>query len=420
MRSLIALTLVAALWPAAADAQIYSFPTTEGTQTKFRKDHNGAAVSFQDFSCGSKSYDGHKGSDISVTVGSPVRAARTGTVTSSMDGFGTGYFGSSDGGGWGNHVFMSHGNNDVSIYAHLLRYSGIPTAGASLTCGQSIGQSGMSGNVDGAHLHFEARIGNTAVDPFAGPCSQPTSMWNDQNGEYPKATCSPVDPQPTAKDEATLVEHLTFPDGSQVARGQSFNKSWRIKNSGANAWDGSYSFDRISGPDIGPASVELNLNPGAVATVSVILTPTELGQAELAYRMSKDGMPFGDTFYARFEVVPADGSVDGDGDGFAAPGDCNDGNPDVYPGAPELCDGQDNSCSGDSLSEADLSRVCCDMGIQYCQGGSWGQCDVFCDELSPTAGSGDVFQSCSASGGSRGSLLWLLTLGLVIRRKSKR
>jgi hypothetical protein len=54
---------------------------------------------------------------------------------------------------------------------------------------------------------------------------------------------------------------------------------------------------------------------------------------------------------------------DGDGDGFgrstasieacdapagfvAADGDCNDGDPDTFPGAPELCDGRDNDCVG--------------------------------------------------------------------------
>ena len=40
--------------------------------------------------------------------------------------------------------------------------------------------------------------------------------------------------------------------------------------------------------------------------------------------------------------------VDNDGDGFKSNQDCNDANSDVYPGAPELCDGIDNQCPDDA------------------------------------------------------------------------
>ncbi len=39
--------------------------------------------------------------------------------------------------------------------------------------------------------------------------------------------------------------------------------------------------------------------------------------------------------------------VDADGDGHSPPDDCDDGNPDVYPGAEHICDGvEDNDCDG--------------------------------------------------------------------------
>ena len=37
---------------------------------------------------------------------------------------------------------------------------------------------------------------------------------------------------------------------------------------------------------------------------------------------------------------------DNDGDGYAPPQDCNDANPAVHPGAPELCNGIDDNCNG--------------------------------------------------------------------------
>jgi hypothetical protein len=42
-----------------------------------------------------------------------------------------------------------------------------------------------------------------------------------------------------------------------------------------------------------------------------------------------------------------DPNADNDGDGFSsAEGDCDDTNPDTYPGAPEICDGENNDCDG--------------------------------------------------------------------------
>lgn len=42
---------------------------------------------------------------------------------------------------------------------------------------------------------------------------------------------------------------------------------------------------------------------------------------------------------------PDPSTIDNDGDGFTADVDCDDNDASVYPGAPEICDGKDNSCN---------------------------------------------------------------------------
>ena len=51
------------------------------------------------------------------------------------------------------------------------------------------------------------------------------------------------------------------------------------------------------------------------------------------------------------------GLPDQDGDGFEAPEDCNDNDPAIFPGAPELCDGKNNDCLG-GVDDA----TCADFG----------------------------------------------------------
>ena len=67
-------------------------------------------------------------------------------------------------------------------------------------------------------------------------------------------------------------------------------------------------------------------------------------------------------------------SVDADLDGFYAIGscltpatDCDDDNADVFPGAPELCDGVDNDCDGAVDEDFALLGTACSVGVGACQ-----------------------------------------------------
>lgn len=94
------------------------------------------------------------GINIEVPEGTAVRAAENGQVI---------YVGSGVE-GYGNLVLIRHPNGYVSAYAHLKSIS--VQKGATVSRGDSIGISGMTGSVSRPQLHFELRKGATPVDPL--------------------------------------------------------------------------------------------------------------------------------------------------------------------------------------------------------------------------------------------------------------
>lgn len=86
----------------------------------------------------------HTGVDFPVSSGTPVFSVGNGQVVD------TGYNSS-----YGNFVEIYHGNSVYSFYAHATRVQ--VSIGQKVSKGQQIMISGATGNVSGAHLHFEIR-----------------------------------------------------------------------------------------------------------------------------------------------------------------------------------------------------------------------------------------------------------------------
>ncbi len=87
----------------------------------------------------------HTGIDFHAASGTPVQSVGVGTVVEA------GW-----GGAYGNQVVIKMHDGTYTQYAHLSSVS--VSAGQEVTAGQQIGLSGVTGNVTGAHLHFEARM----------------------------------------------------------------------------------------------------------------------------------------------------------------------------------------------------------------------------------------------------------------------
>ncbi len=94
----------------------------------------------------------HKGVDISAPYGTAIRATADGVVISAAVG-----------NGYGKEVVLDHGGGVRTIYAHMSGFH--VSAGDQVVRGQVIGYVGMTGRSTGAHVHYEVRMRDVAVNP---------------------------------------------------------------------------------------------------------------------------------------------------------------------------------------------------------------------------------------------------------------
>ena len=150
----------------------------------------------RDYTCGLKSRDGHRGTDIMLTgldamrEGVAVRAAAPGRVAAirndvpdrpvtpqTRD--------SIRGRECGNAVRIDHGHGWSTLYCHMARGSVTVRAGQRVAAGAVLGRVGLSGLTNAPHLHLGVLHERQIVDPFApgaapGTCGDTTeTLWHD-------------------------------------------------------------------------------------------------------------------------------------------------------------------------------------------------------------------------------------------------
>lgn len=169
-------------------------PDVDGFRVSAFVDENPASGQATDYNGGPRTYDGHRGTDYAlfpfnwnkVDAGEmEVVAAADGIIVGNSNTNPADHnCNGSSGGDW-NYVALTHADGHMTIYGHM-RYNSLTSKGIGemVTQGEYLGTVASSGFSSGPHLHFEVRDGGFSsaewVDPFAGPNSQPESLWANQ------------------------------------------------------------------------------------------------------------------------------------------------------------------------------------------------------------------------------------------------
>ncbi|MGD2026215.1 MAG: NBR1-Ig-like domain-containing protein [Anaerolineales bacterium] len=123
---------------------------------------------------------------------------------------------------------------------------------------------------------IEARLTENAIgdvnqgdggDGPPGDTQVPSNTPEPSNTAEPSNTPEPTEEptEATPCNKAAWVKDVTIPDGTELAPGEAFTKTWRIRNVGSCSWNNDYDLVFDSGDKMGGDTV-VNLSIGTVET----------------------------------------------------------------------------------------------------------------------------------------------------------
>lgn len=149
----------------------------------------------------------------------------------------------------------------------------------------------------------EGSAGATPTLPMEAPgASTVTSMIEVTNTVAPTVYSSGL-----KCNDAVYVVDVAIPDGTTLAPGEIFTKTWRLKNIGYCQWTTSYAIGYAYGVQMDGTDTKLpnTVDPGDKVDVSVVMiAPKDIGWYTGWWRLKTDtGVYFGEFIYVSIQVA---------------------------------------------------------------------------------------------------------------------
>lgn len=163
-----------------------------------------------------------------------------------------------------------------------------------------------------------AQATSATEEPTALPTEIPTIPYTDTPAIMPTdatvysyQTMTPASTI-SACDNSIYVSDVTIPDGTVLAPGQNFTKTWMLQNSGSCTWSTSYSMVFVSGSQMSGVSTNLtnSVAPSQQIDISVaMIAPSTEGTYTGFWRLyNTSGAGFGSTVWVKIVVSNSAGT----------------------------------------------------------------------------------------------------------------
>ncbi|MEW5938133.1 MAG: NBR1-Ig-like domain-containing protein [Chloroflexota bacterium] len=162
-----------------------------------------------------------------------------------------------------------------------------------------------------------AQLTSVALSRAAPLQLSPTASQIPSNTVPAPATAPPtfvnIATATTMCDKASFVDDVTVEDNTTMTPGQTFTKTWRLRNVGSCSWTPSYAVVFSGGDQMGgPSSQALtsNVNPGQTVDISIDLTaPATAGAYRGDWKLRNASGTTFILFYVQIIVAPGGGGA---------------------------------------------------------------------------------------------------------------